>query len=82
MRPSSLRFLSVDLRRSRDGGRTWKVLPRLFGDGSGTSTLLFSPWHPGTLYRFEGSYLGRSTDGGDTWEPFSPGIHAPYITCL
>jgi photosystem II stability/assembly factor-like uncharacterized protein len=71
--PGTIFVGGLDLRRSRDGGRTWTILPRLQDERQSTTTLLFSPWHPGTLYRFESLNLGRSTDSGDTWELILPG---------
>ena len=71
-RPGTIFAGGLDLRRSRDGGRTWKVLPHVREYFPSTYKLLFSPWHPGTLYRFESSALGRSTDGGDTWKQIFP----------
>jgi hypothetical protein len=47
------------------------------------TALLVDPLDPAILYLgTNGSGLWRSQDRGVTWEPFSPGIHAPYITCL
>jgi len=54
------------LRRSRDGGRTWKAFHLATAQ---TGRILFSPWDPETLYGEAGSQvLERSTDGGQTWK--------------
>ncbi|MBI3363976.1 MAG: T9SS type A sorting domain-containing protein [Ignavibacteriae bacterium] len=57
---------SVGMRKSTDGGATWRtVLPGYFIDGE---SIALDPVHPDTLYagRFDGKVY-RSTDRGETW---------------
>ena len=56
----------VGLRKSTDGGATWRtVLPGYFIDGE---SMTIDPTHPDTMYagKFDG-HVYRSTDRGETW---------------
>ncbi len=53
-----------DLRRTRDGGRTWEAIGN---PGVSTLELLIDPVHPATLYAAGYGGIAKSTDRGETW---------------
>jgi photosystem II stability/assembly factor-like uncharacterized protein len=55
--------------KTTDNGSTWRYLPSSVGHRIG----FIDPFHPDDLYVFGASLL-RSTDGGNTFAPFEPGL--------
>ena len=70
--------LGAGVLSSRDAGDTWQHL----GFHKHAVTLGFSPavaLDANTFFVASGSEIGRSTDGGHTWDPFTVGIAEPHI---
>src|SRR5258707_3789714 len=63
-----------DLYRSKDGGKTWDLLPDLHGKSIRALALAASD--PKTLVAGALDGIFRSRDGGDTWQRISPEHHA------
>lgn len=63
-----------DLFRSRDGGKTWDILPDLHGKSIRALALAVSD--PKILVAGALDGVFRSHDGGDTWQRISPENHA------
>jgi len=63
-----------DLFRSRDGGRTWQMLPGMHNKSIRSFAVASSnPW---TLVAGALDGVFRSNDGGETWQRISPAGHA------
>jgi photosystem II stability/assembly factor-like uncharacterized protein len=63
-----------DLFRSRDGGKTWDILPDMHGKSIRALTLAPSDQKILVAGALDGVF--RSSDGGDTWQRISPANHA------
>ncbi|HWR34764.1 MAG TPA: transcriptional regulator [Clostridia bacterium] len=63
-----------DLFRTRDGGRTWQVIPAMRGKSIRAMALAQTNARIITIGALDGVF--RSTDGGDTWQRISPEGHA------
>ncbi len=63
-----------DLFRSRDGGKTWQVLPAMRGKSIRALAMAASDPKVLTAGALDGVY--RSTDSGEKWERISPAGHA------
>jgi photosystem II stability/assembly factor-like uncharacterized protein len=89
-RQKGLLYVGTDdgqLRRSRDGGRTWTSLFANVPRGTWVSHVEASRHVAGTVYAaFDGhqgndfrNYLFRSTDFGDTWTPIAGNLPADRV---
>ena len=77
--------------RSVDGGRSWKELPGLRGQGSGPSwqpgaggmclhTILLDPGDPRRMFvAISAAGVFRSDDGGDAWKPVNRGLRSEFM---
>ena len=63
--------------KSRNGGSTWKVV---LADVGMVMDILYDPRDANWVYAFtELSGVLRSSDGGDHWFPYNPGIFYPMM---
>jgi len=77
--------------RSTDGGQTWKELPGLREQGSGSAwqpgaggmglhTIILDPSHLGRMYiAISAAGVFRTDDGGATWRPVNVGLKSQHI---
>jgi hypothetical protein len=77
--------------RSTDGGETWKELPGLREQGSGSAwqpgaggmglhTIILDPSHLGRMYiAISAAGVFRTDDGGATWRPVNVGLKSQHI---
>jgi hypothetical protein len=71
---------SQDLSSSSDLGATWTTLAA--GQGAGFPAFAPSPLVPGTIWAGRTGAVGRSQDGGQTWQAFSTGLPSVGIITL
>jgi photosystem II stability/assembly factor-like uncharacterized protein len=63
-----------DLFRSKDGGKTWELLPEMHSKS--IRAVAMAPSDPKTLVTGALDGVFRSRDGGDSWQRISPEDHA------
>lgn len=74
-------FGMVNIYRSRDKGDTWTDLGSSVDSSAGRSSVFLAK-NENTLYKESSYKLQRSTDGGESWQPFMKGIVGNQLNSL